>query len=337
QETDFITVHYTGWTSEGRLFDSSHARNMPGLFALNRVMAGWRECVLLMKLGETRRCWVPQDLAFKGQPGRPAGTVVFDIELLDVRRTPSTPPPDVAAPPADAASTPSGLFYKVIKAGTGTKHPAARDNVTVHYSGWTTAGMLFDSSVLRGMPVTLDLNNVIRGWTEGVPLMVEGERTRFWVPEKLAYRGERGKPRGTLVFDIDLIAIHPPITSGSLFNWTQGIYALHAFSLLTGIVGAATVVGAFLTGWPSLIAVILNYVKRRETRGTWLESHFRWQIRTFWYGLLWVGLCLLFVVLTLGIGLLIAWLPLGIVAIWFVYRVVRGWLALRDGRPMYAR
>ncbi|HXD18599.1 MAG TPA: hypothetical protein VE967_16710 [Gemmatimonadaceae bacterium] len=126
-------------------------------------------------------------------------------------------------------------------------------------------------------------------------------------------------------------------TSGSLFNWTQGIYALHAFSLLTGIVGAATVVGAFLTGWPSLIAVILNYVKRRETRGTWLESHFRWQIRTFWYGLLWVGLCLLFVVLTLGIGLLIAWLPLGIVAIWFVYRVVRGWLALRDGRPMYAR
>jgi peptidylprolyl isomerase len=213
QETDFVTVHYTGWTSEGRLFDSSHARNMPGLFALNRVMAGWRECVLLMKLGETRRCWVPQDLAFKGQPGRPAGTVVFDIELLDVRRTPSTPPPDVAAPPADAASTPSGLFYKVIKAGTGTKHPAARDNVTVHYSGWTTAGMLFDSSVLRGMPVTLDLNNVIRGWTEGVPLMVEGERTRFWVPEKLAYRGERGKPRGTLVFDIDLIAIHPPITS----------------------------------------------------------------------------------------------------------------------------
>jgi len=125
-------------------------------------------------------------------------------------------------------------------------------------------------------------------------------------------------------------------TSGSLFNWTQGIYALHAFSLLTGILGAATVVGAFLTGWPSLIAVILNYIKRGEARGTWLESHFRWQIRTFWYGLLWVGLCVLFVVMTLGIGLLIAWLPLGVVAVWFVYRIVRGWLALRDGRPMYA-
>ena len=126
------------------------------------------------------------------------------------------------------------------------------------------------------------------------------------------------------------------LTRGSLFNWTQGIYALHAFSLLTGIVGAATVVGAFLTGWPSIIAVILNYVKRSEVRGTWLESHFRWQIRTFWFGLLWVSLCALFVLITFGIGILIAWLPLGIVSIWFVYRIARGWLALRDGRPMYA-
>jgi|SRR5687767_14286594 uncharacterized membrane protein len=125
-------------------------------------------------------------------------------------------------------------------------------------------------------------------------------------------------------------------TSSPLYNWTQGIYALHAFSLLTGILGAATVVGAFLTGWPSIIAVILNYVKGGEVRGTWLESHFRWQIRTFWYGLLWVVLCGLFVVLTFGIGILIAWLPLAIVGIWFVYRIVRGWLALREGRPMYA-
>jgi uncharacterized membrane protein len=124
-------------------------------------------------------------------------------------------------------------------------------------------------------------------------------------------------------------------TSGSLFSWTQGIYALHAFSLLTGIILTATVVGAFLTGWPSIIAVILNYVKRRDVRGTWLESHFRWQIRTFWFGLLWASLCVLFVVLTLGIGIVIAWLPLAILGLWFVYRIVRGWQALRDGRPMY--
>ncbi|HLG55605.1 MAG TPA: hypothetical protein VI485_09760 [Vicinamibacterales bacterium] len=120
----------------------------------------------------------------------------------------------------------------------------------------------------------------------------------------------------------------------SLVTWTHVIYALHAFSLLTGIIGAATVIGAFLTGWPSIIAVILNYVKRGDVRGTWLESHFRWQIRTFWFGLLWVVLCGLFVVVTFGIGVLVAWIPLGFVALWFVYRIVRGWVALNNQRPM---
>lgn len=121
----------------------------------------------------------------------------------------------------------------------------------------------------------------------------------------------------------------------SLIKLTHVIYALHGFSLVTGIVGAATVVGAFLTGWPSIIAVIVNYVKRSDVRGTWLETHFRWQIRTFWFGLLWVTLCGLFIVATLGIGLLIAWLPLTLVGLWFIYRVARGWLRLKDHRPMY--
>ena len=130
---------------------------------------------------------------------------------------------------------------------------------------------------------------------------------------------------------------HPQTAAeSSLVTWTHVIYGLHAFSLLSGILGAATVIGAFLTGWPSIIAVIMNYVKRAQTRGSWLESHFRWQIRTFWYGLLWVGLCLLFIVLTLGIGLIVAWLPLLVVSIWFIYRIARGWLALKDRRPMYA-
>jgi uncharacterized membrane protein len=124
--------------------------------------------------------------------------------------------------------------------------------------------------------------------------------------------------------------------SSSLVTWTQAIYALHAFSLLTGILGAASVVGAFLTGWPSIIAVILNYVKRSEARGTWLESHFRWQIRTFWFGLLWISLCIFFVLVTLGIGLLIAWIPIVFVSLWFIYRIVRGWMALNNNRPMYS-
>ena len=121
----------------------------------------------------------------------------------------------------------------------------------------------------------------------------------------------------------------------SLVTWTNVIYLLHAFSLLTGILGAATVIGAFLVRWPSIIAVILNYVKRGEARGTWLESHFRWQIRTFWFGLLWVSICMLFVIMTLGIGMLIAWLPLALITVWFIYRIVRGWLALHNRRPMY--
>ena len=124
--------------------------------------------------------------------------------------------------------------------------------------------------------------------------------------------------------------------SNSLVTWTQAIYALHAFSLLTGILGAASVVGAFLTGWPSIIAVILNYVKRSEARGTWLESHFRWQIRTFWFGLLWIALCVFFVLVTLGIGILIAWIPIAFVSLWFIYRIVRGWMALNNNRPMYS-
>ncbi|MGQ0554566.1 MAG: DUF4870 family protein [Nitrospiraceae bacterium] len=120
----------------------------------------------------------------------------------------------------------------------------------------------------------------------------------------------------------------------SLVTWTKVVYALHAFSLLTGIIGTATVVGAFLTGWPSIIAVILNYIKRSEARGTWLDSHFRWQIRTFWFGLLWISLCGAFIIATLGIGLLFMWLPIGLVGLWFVYRIIRGWVTLSDRRPM---
>jgi len=124
-------------------------------------------------------------------------------------------------------------------------------------------------------------------------------------------------------------------STDALVSWTQVIYALHAISLGIGILGAASVVGAFLIGWPSIVAVILNYVKQSDARGTWLESHFRWQIRTFWFGALWVALCMLFVVLTLGIGLFVVWIPLGLVALWFVYRVARGWLAVNSRRPMY--
>jgi FKBP-type peptidyl-prolyl cis-trans isomerase len=116
------------------------------------------------------------------------------------------PPADVAAPPADAAKTSSGLASKVITAGTGKSHPRKTDRVTVHYTGWTTDGKMFDSSVSRGEPATFPLDGVIAGWTEGVQLMVTGETRRFWIPEQLAYKGQRD-PKGMLVFDVELIKI----------------------------------------------------------------------------------------------------------------------------------
>ena len=116
-------------------------------------------------------------------------------------------PPDVAAPPADATTTPSGLATRVLTPGTGSRHPQAHSRVRVHYSGWTTDGQMFDSSVARGEPITFGLNQVIPGWTEGVQLMVEGETRRLWIPETLAYGGRRGAPAGMLVFDVDLLRI----------------------------------------------------------------------------------------------------------------------------------
>ena len=115
-------------------------------------------------------------------------------------------PSDVAAPGADAQRTPSGLASKLVSPGSGTRHPRPNSQVTVHYTGWTTDGKMFESST-SGKPLTIGLNEVIPGWTEGVQLMVEGEKRRFWIPEPLAYKGQPGSPKGMLVFDIELIRI----------------------------------------------------------------------------------------------------------------------------------
>lgn len=119
-----------------------------------------------------------------------------------------------------------------------------------------------------------------------------------------------------------------------LVRLTHLIYALHAFSALMGIVSTAAVVTAFLSGWPSLLAVLLNYVKRADTSGTWLESHFRWQIRTFWFAVLWVVVAFAFAVTIIGIPL--SWLMIVVTGFWVLYRILRGWLALNDGRPIAA-
>ena len=116
-------------------------------------------------------------------------------------------PPNVAVAPNDADTTGSGLASKVLEAGSGSVHPSPTNSVTVHYTGWTTDGQMFDSSQVHGEAATFPLNGVIRGWTEGVQLMVVGEKRRFWIPENLAYGGRAGAPQGMLVFDVELLAI----------------------------------------------------------------------------------------------------------------------------------
>ncbi len=210
---DTVNVHYSGWMLDGKMFDSSVSRGEPISFPLNGVIPGWTEGVQLMVEGEKRRFWIPADLAYGENPGggRPGGMLVFDVELLDIKKAPEPPktPEDVAAVPESAEKTASGLASRVLAKGTGTKHPAASDVVNVHYSGWMLDGSLFDSSVARGEPISFPLNQVISGWTEGVQLMVEGEKRRFWIPADLAY-GENpggGRPGGMLVFDVELLEI----------------------------------------------------------------------------------------------------------------------------------
>lgn len=116
-------------------------------------------------------------------------------------------PSDVAAVPADATVETSGLATKILQAGTGSEKPGPRSTVEVHYTGWTTDGKMFDSSVARGQTISFGLNQVIPGWTEGLQLMVVGEKRRLWIPQKMAYRGQPGYPAGMLVFDVELFAI----------------------------------------------------------------------------------------------------------------------------------
>ena len=119
-------------------------------------------------------------------------------------------PANVEAPPAEATVTDSGLATLVLAPGDGTIHPGPTSVVRVHYTGWTTDGKMFDSSVVRQESISFPLNKVIEGWQEGVMLMVEGETRRLWIPQDLAYKGREGAPKGMLVFDVELIAIESP-------------------------------------------------------------------------------------------------------------------------------
>jgi len=211
---DKVIINYTGWTADGEVIDSSIPDGEPSTFLIDDVLKGLAEGLRLMVKGEKRRLWIPAALASTGQPKRRsgAGPAVFDVELMDFVKMPDPipVPEDVAEPPADAKRTRSGLSYKFLKHGKGKDHPKADNSVEVHYSGWTPDGRLFDSSVRRGQSISFSLKGVIKGWTEGVQLMVVGDKVRFWIPGDLAYGdnpSQAGAPAGPLVFDVELLAI----------------------------------------------------------------------------------------------------------------------------------
>lgn len=206
-----VVVHYTGWTRDGRLFDSSETRG-PTTLPLAHTIPGFRDGVASMTKGEKRRIWIPAELAYGDAPrqeGAPAGQLTFDVELLEILRDP-TVPGDVASPGPGATVLPSGLAYVVLRPGTSTERPTDASLITVHYSGWTRDGRMFDSSVSRGQPFQFRSSQVIPGWAEGIQYMTVGSIYRFWIPAELAY-GEAprraGAPAGQLTFDVELIAI----------------------------------------------------------------------------------------------------------------------------------
>jgi len=200
-EGHIVRLRYTVWNDDGTLVQ--HVAPQTVALRVTSMIPGWRQALEMMVVGEKRRAWVPLELAGK----KATKGMVIDTELVEMLEKPVTPP-DVAAPPDDATKTASGLAYRVLRAGTGKVKPKRRDSVVVHYTGWTTEGRVIDSSILEGgEPIEFALEGVIKGWTEGLQLMVEGEKTRFWIPANLAYGNQRGMPQGMLVFDVELIDI----------------------------------------------------------------------------------------------------------------------------------
>ena len=205
--TNIVTMHYTAWEADGTTIDDSRSRGTPATWIPGQLMEGLSAGIQLMTVGEKRRLWIPQSMCYEWA----TGPIVYDLELLTIAPPPPWPErSEVGNPPADATKTSSGLACKVLRAGTGTDHPKPTSTVTIHYTEWTTSGTtIYDDSVARNAPFTVDVDLVMPGLSEALQRMVVGEKSRFWVPAALAYAAPM--PQAALLFDVELIAIQQPL------------------------------------------------------------------------------------------------------------------------------
>lgn len=198
---DRVRVEYLGWSTKGP-FDSTKKSGGTEVFEMKGVIAGWTEALRDMRVGERRRLWLPDKLAYPNLRANPT-TWVFEVELLEILRGQSPPPApaDVAAAPADATKTDSGLAFKLIAKGGGADRPNAWDRVQLRYVGWTSAGALVESS--SGKAKSFAVATVMPGWREALRLMAAGDRALVWLPEALTHNAHGG----SVVYDLTLVSV----------------------------------------------------------------------------------------------------------------------------------
>jgi len=219
-ENDCVRVRFTAWKRDGSLFSTSGIHGESIVQCINNLIPGAAEALGMMVTGEKRRVWVPASLTFGrkhhhrsdrmalDEEPPPNTDLTFDVELLEVMKAPPTPA-DLKTPPEDAVKTASGVAFRVLKSGAGAAHPSMTSQVTLHFSGWTSDGNLFESTMISGHPAIFQVGSTPPGWREALQHMVVGEKVRLWIPASLAY-GEKPvnhmNPAGNLVYDIELLA-----------------------------------------------------------------------------------------------------------------------------------
>ena len=207
QRDDTVFVRFTAWDVQGNPTSTTWKvkSQEPRQLSYENLIPGWKDALGEMVEGERRLLWIPAKLAHLSKSNFKKGPRTVDLELFHLKIAPKAPD-DVKRPPKDATKTKSGLAYKVLKKGEGNVKPLAADNVQVRYAGWQTDGSCFDHTE-GDETAQFNLSSVVAGWTEGLQLMAEGDKFRMWLPQKIAYDGMPKKPKGMLVFDVELVKV----------------------------------------------------------------------------------------------------------------------------------